>query len=131
METKDKFSIRIIGIIFNPKEREIIICKKSGSKKWEFIETELINKDSLDKKLKNTIKEKTGYNIKNLGAVFAEKNTEENNIMEIHFLCQIFDGEEKKSDDIEQLKWIKPTHAERYLDTKLPTRLKGYLQGLE
>ena len=131
IKTKDSFRIKIIGIIFNPEKREIMIGKKCDEKFWNFLETELTYKDNMDKKLKEAIKEKTGYNVKNLGAVFSKKDSEQEDLIEIYFLCEIFEGKEKKGPGIEEIKWIKPAHTERYLNEKLPTRLKGYLSNLE
>jgi len=68
---RPKFYVKIVGIIFDPKRRMLLIGKNYGDKKYSFLEGDLDYEEELDKKLKKVAKEKTGYKIHNLGAVYA------------------------------------------------------------
>src|SRR3989344_5808355 len=82
-----KFYVRVIGIIFNPKERKILIGKNNGDKNYSFVDGELKYDEELNLGLKRVIKEKTGYEISNLGSIFAGLRKKEE--LAIYFLCEI------------------------------------------
>lgn len=128
----DKFVVKIIGIMFEPKSRMILVGKNYGDKKYSFLDGELSHNVELDIGLKKIAKEKTGYKIHNLGAVYAKnkiKNKKE--ILELYFLCEATEGKEKRGKKVEELIWIKPKEVEKRLGEKLPSRLKEYIYGLE
>lgn len=127
-----KFKAKIIGILFEPKSRKILIGKNKKDKKFSFLEGDLTYNEELDKCLKRVAKSKTGYKIHNLGAVYAKnkiKNKED--ILEIYFLCEATEGKEKKGKNVKELKWISPKKIEKEIQEKLPTRLKEYIFGLQ
>ena len=130
MENIQKFEIIILGVIFDPETRKILIGKAKGDKNWSFLEGNLKYNEELDVGLKKVAKEKTGYNVKNLGAIFAKNYLEKKDELEIYFLCEIAEGKEKKGENVEELKWIKPNKVEEYFNKKLPTRLKEYIMHL-
>jgi ADP-ribose pyrophosphatase YjhB (NUDIX family) len=130
MET-NKFRTRVVGIIFNPKTREILIEKDKGETKYSFLEGNLTYEEEIDKCLKRMITEKTGYLVHNLGAVYAENKLREDDKIKIHFLCEATEGELKQGENVESLIWIKPSEVEEKLEVKLPTRLREYLLNLE
>lgn len=128
----EKFLVKIIGIIFEPKSRMILIGKKLRDKEFSFLEEELKTKEELDKFLKKAVKQKTGYKVHNLGAVYAENKIKgEANLLRLYFLCEATEGKEKAGKNVEVLKWIKPKSVEKELHVKLPPRLKEYIFGLE
>ncbi len=128
----DKFRVKIVGIVFEPKSRKILVGKNFGDKKYTFLDGELNFKEELDKSLKKVAKEKTGYKIHNLGSIYAKNKVKgKKEILELYFLCEATEGKEKKGKRVEELKWIKPKDAEKELKEKLPTRLKEYVFGLE
>lgn len=128
----NKFKIKIIGVLFEPKSRKILIGKNKGDKKYSFLEGELTYKEELDKCLKRVAKEKTGYKVHNLGTIYSKnKIKNKKDMLEIYFLCEATEGKEKKGKNIEELKWINPKNTEKELKTKFPTRLKEYIFGLE
>ena len=128
---KEKFTVKIYGIVFEPKSRKILIGKNFKDKKFSFVEGNLIYKEELDKCLKKVTKEKTGYIIHNLGAVYAQnKIKNKKDILELYFLCEATEGKEKPGKNVSELKWISPKLVEKELKTKLPTRLKGYIINL-
>jgi ADP-ribose pyrophosphatase YjhB (NUDIX family) len=68
----NQFKVKIIGILFNPSARKILIGRNKGDKYLSFLEGELKYNEELDVGLKRVAKEKTGYKVHNLGAVYAE-----------------------------------------------------------
>ena len=126
----DKFKVKIIGILFSPKARKILIGKNKEDKDLSFLEGDLKYNEELDVCLKRVAKEKTGYIIHNLGAVYAENRLKKKDELFIYFLCEATEGKEKPGKNVAELKWINPKEAEKYLKKKLPTRLRGYISGL-
>jgi ADP-ribose pyrophosphatase YjhB (NUDIX family) len=126
----NKFKVRTIGILFSPKARKILIGKNKGDNDLSFLEGELKYDEELDVCLKRVAKEKTGYTIHNLGAIYAENKLKQKDVLQIYFLCEATEGKEKPGKNVEELKWINPKEIEKHLNKKLPTRLKGYILGL-
>lgn len=126
----DKFNVKIIGILFNPSARKILIGKNIGEKNLSFLEGDLRYEEELDVGLKRVAKEKTGYIIHNLGAVYAENRLKDKQALRIYFLCEATEGKETPGKNVLELKWINPKEVEKYLKKKLPTRLREYIFGL-
>ena len=129
----DKFRVKVIGIIFDPKKREVLIGRKIGETKYSFVDGNLSHKEELDKGLKRVAKEKTGHDVHNLGAIYARNclETSKEDKLALYFLCEIENGEEKKGEEVEELIWIKPSQVEEKLKEKLPSRLREYILNLE
>lgn len=125
-----KFKVKIIGILFNPQARKILVGKNNGDKELSFLEGDLNCDEELDIGLKRTAKEKTGYIIHNLGAVYAENRLRDKEALRIYFLCEATEGKEKPGKNVAEIKWINPKEIEKHLNKKLPTRLKEYIFNL-
>lgn len=128
---EDEFKVKIVGIIFDTMKRKILIGKSKGDNKYSFLEGDLTFKEELDKCLKRTTKEKTGYIVHNLGAIYAENMLQNENKLKLHFLCEISDGEETLGENIEELIWVKPSEVEEKIEVTLPSRLHEYIHNLE
>jgi ADP-ribose pyrophosphatase YjhB (NUDIX family) len=129
---KDKFKVVLIGIIFDPKSRKILVGKNFGDKIHSFLEGELEKNEELDVCLKKVAKEKTGYKVHNLGSVYAKNKIKgKSDRLELYFLCEATEGKEKPGKKVEELVWLKPSHVERKIKQKLPSRLREYILGLE
>ena len=131
----DNFEVIILGIIFDPKEKKILIGKRENDPvlpelTWCFPGGRAVHGEDVDKTLKNSIKAKTGYDIKNLGAIFSKTYPEKENLLAVYFLTQIFEGEEKPGDDLTELKWVNPKELEDYFTTSFHKKLKEYLIDL-
>ncbi len=125
---KQKFEVKIIGIIFDPKEKKIIIGKNKEDENFSFLEGDLKQDEELDKGLKRITLEKTGYVIHNLGAVYVRNNIKgKKDTIEIYFLCEATEGKEKLGEKVQEIKWIKPKEFENLTKEKLPSRLKEYI----
>jgi len=85
----------------------------------------------MDTVLKEAIKAKTGYGIKNLGAIFSKVYPEQKDLMTVYFLCEVFEGEEKVAGDLVELKWVNPEELEKQFTTSFHPRLKEYIINLK
>ena len=84
----------LLGIIFDPKERKILIGRRENDPyipnlTWGFPEGRLNTMEDMDKILKTRIQQKTGLIIKNLGAVFSKTYHERKNLVGIYILCEL------------------------------------------
>lgn len=127
-----KFSIKIIGILFDPMQKKVLVGKNKGDKYFSFVDGELKYDEELDDGLKRVTKEKTGYIVHNLGAVYANNRVggSNNDILELYFLCEIREKKEEKGDKVEEIRWIKAKEFEKLADRRLPSRLKEYLNNI-
>jgi ADP-ribose pyrophosphatase YjhB (NUDIX family) len=126
----DRFRVKIIGILFNPNTRRILIGKNRGDKNLSFVEGDLKYNEELDIGLKRVTKEKTGYMIHNLGAVYARNKLIEKDQLQIFFLCEATEGNQKPGKRVAELRWVRPSEVEKLISKKLPTRLKEYILNL-
>ena len=125
-----KYCIKIKGIVFDPLNKKVLIGRKKGDKSYSFVDGELKNDEELNNSLKRIIKEKTGYVVSNLGAVFAENNKKKQDELQIYFLCEIMGGKEKLAKYVEEIKWIKANEIEKLINETLPNRLKEYVKNI-
>jgi len=123
-----KFTTVLVGVVFDPKERKILIGKNKGDESYSFVEGNLTNNEELDITLKKITTEKTGYVVHNLGTIYARNNMEgDEERLELYFLCEATEGSEKPGKDVEELIWIKPSEIRQYINGELPSRLKEYI----
>ena len=125
-----KFKVKIIGILFNPSARKILVGKNKGDKNLSFLEGDLKCDEELDVSLKKMAKDKTGYIVHNLGAIYAENKLKDKKMLQMYFLCEATEGKEKPGKNVSELKWINPKEVEKFIKVKLPTRLREYIFGL-
>ena len=137
-ETKSKpqFNVILLAIIFDPAKRKILIARREHDEDipnltWQFPEGRLRYGLDVDKLIKTKVKEKTGYDVKNLGTIFSKIYPEKENLLGIYFLCEVFSGEEKPSDDFVELKWVSPDELEEHFKTSFHPHLKEYLFNLK
>lgn len=126
----DIFRVRLIGIIFNPRTRKILLEKNTGEKDFSFLDGGLRYNEELDKALKRMILEKTGFKVHNLGAVYAENMLPERHKLKLYFLCEATEGRQKIGPGVDDLKWISPKDTEKITKDRIPKRLKEYLSNL-
>ena len=125
---KDKFKAILVGVVFDPKTRKILIGKKKGDESYSFVRGNLTNDEELDITLKKITTEKTGYIVHNLGTIYARnKIKDDEERLELYFLCEATEGSEKPGENIQELKWIKPSEIGEHINGELPSRLKEYI----
>jgi len=127
----NNFQVIILGIIFDPKERKILIGRRENdtimpSLTWCFPGGDLPSDGEINKILKEKIKAQTGLDVKNLGAVFSKTYEERRDIVAIYFLCETMGGKAKHGEKLKEIKWVKPIEVEKYFKTSFHPRLKEY-----
>jgi len=135
MEKADKFEVILLGIIFDPKTKKILIGRRENDPdipelSWCFPGGRANHQEDIDKTLKRTIKEKTGLSIKNLGAIFSRTYPEKKDLLSVYFLTEAFEGKERPGQDIKELKWVSPKELEKYFTTSFHKKLKEFLIDL-
>ena len=128
----DKFEVIILGVIFNPKTKKILIGKRKEKKviseaTWCFPGGMAVCGEDIDKTLKRSIKENTGYSIKNLGAIFSKTYPEKENLLAVYFLTEVFEGKENPWGNIAELKWVSPKELENYFTHDFHKKPRQYL----
>ena len=132
----DSFNTILLGVICYPAKRKILIGRRENDPyikelTWVFPGGSLNYEEDLDAALKKKIKEKTGLDVKNLGAIFAKTYPEKKEFLSIYFLCEAVGGEEKADDDLVELKWVKPEEVENYFTTSFHPHMKEYILNLK
>jgi ADP-ribose pyrophosphatase YjhB (NUDIX family) len=136
MEDVKKFEVAVLGVIYNPKDKKILIGRRENDPNipklgWSFPGGRLRHGEDMDKVLKKHIKSKTGYDVKNLGAIFSRTPDEKKDLVIIYFLTEVFKGKEKPGIDMLELKWVKPEELEKHFKTSFHPRLKEYILNLK
>lgn len=131
----DNFEVVLLGVIFDPATRKILLGRRENDPisnlTWCFPAGRLKHGGSVDKVLKQKIKLKTGYDVKNLGTIFVNTSYDKPNLFLIYFLCEVFKGKEQAGDDLVEVKWISPDELENYTKRTLNSRLKEYIMSLK
>lgn len=132
-----EFNIILLGVVFDTKNKKILIGKRKtdphiSELTWAFPgDTPASYEDELEESLKKRIKEMTGLDIENLGAVFAKNYPEKRNFLSIYYLCEVVGGEEKVGGDFTELKWVNPEELEKHFTTSFHPHLKEYIMNLK
>ena len=124
----EKFYVKIIGIVFDPNQKKILIGKNKKDKNYSFVDGELSYGKDLNESLKKIIKEKTGYYISNLGSIFA--GVKKKGELAIYFLCEIKEGIEELGKGVKEIKWAKANEIENLINEKLPGKLLEYVKNI-
>tara|TARA_Y100000310_G_C20648924_1_gene798268 strand:- start:1610 stop:2023 length:414 start_codon:yes stop_codon:yes gene_type:complete len=131
-----KFNVIGLAIIFDTSKRKILIGRRENDPylkdlSWCFPGGMATHEEDIDKSLKKAIKEKTGYTIKNLGAIFAKTYPEKTDLLSVYFFCECIEGEEKLGEDFKELKWVSPKELESHFTKSYHPKLKEYIDDLE
>ncbi len=131
----NQFSVIVLGIIFDPEERKILIGKRENDPylpqtSWCFPGGRLADDGEVNKTLKERIKNQTGLEVKNLGAVFAKTYEEKRDLLAIYFMCEAVKGKQKSGENLKELKWVSPKELEKYFTTSFHPKLKRYLVNI-
>ena len=131
----NKFNVIVLGIIFDPKTRKILIGKREKDPympklTWSFLGGDLGKDGEINKTLKDKIRKQADVEVKNLGSVFAKTYEERRDFVAIYFLCEIKGGTPKAGGKIKELKWVKPKEIEKYFRVSFHPRLKEYLLNI-
>lgn len=135
VKTPQKFEVVVLGIIFDPRKKKILLGRREKDPYiknlgWCFPGGRLELGEDVDQTLKRNMKLKTGYSVKNLGAIFSRTYPEKEELLGVYFLTEVFEGNEKPGGDIVELKWVSPKEIEKYFTTSYHKKLKEFLNGL-
>ena len=133
---KGVFLVNVIGIIFDPKRKKILIGRRENDPyiselSWCFPGDMPAYTEDLEEYLKQEIKKKTNLDIESLGAVFAKTYPEERKILSIYYLCEVVGGEKKAGDLFIELKWVDTEELEKHFTTSFHPKLKEYIINLK
>ena len=130
------FLVNALGIIYNPKTKQILIGKRENDLyikeiSWTFPGGRPAYKEDLEFYLKHEIKIKTGLNVDVKKIIFAKTYPEKREFLSIYYLCEVIGGKEKAGEKFVEIKWIRPTDVQKYFTTSLHSTLFRFLKTLE
>lgn len=130
------FLVNVLGIVFNPKTRKILIGKREKDPYvpklgWCFPGGRPEYGKDMENELKREIKKKTGLNVESLGAIFARAVPEKKEFLLIYYLCEVTGGKEKSGEKFKEIKWVKPEELQKYFTTSFHPKLKEYILNLK
>ena len=133
---KGVFLVNVLGIIYNPKTRQILIGKRENDPyikelSWCFPGGMPAYKEDLEFYLKYEIKVKTGFDVDVNKLVFAKTYPEKREFLSIYYYCEVAGGKEQVGEKFVEVKWVKPTDVQKYFTASLHPKLLEYLRTLE
>lgn len=136
MEKKEEFQVALLGIIFDPEKKKILIGRREKDPHipeltWSFPGGRITPGEDVEETLKEKIKKKTGLEIENLGSVYSRIPPEKKDLLLIYFLCEVTGGKEEKADDLLELKWVDPEELEEHFTTSFHPHVKEYILNLK
>lgn len=135
---KGVFLVNVLAIIYDPKTRKILIGKRENDPhvpelSWVFPGGRPGYKKDLEHYVAEIVKEKTGIEVEVKNVVFAKTYPEKREFFSVYYFCECYvvGGEEKTSEDLVELKWVKPSTVDKYFTTSLHPALHKYLRTLD
>ncbi len=134
---KGVFLVNLLGIIYDPKSRKILIGRRENDLhfrglSWVFPGGRPGYDKDLEQHLENEIEEKTGLEVRVKNVVFAKTYPEKREFLSVYYYCEygVISGEEKPGGGLVELKWVKPSEVKNYFTTSLHPKLLKYLKSL-
>ncbi|HKZ33805.1 MAG TPA: NUDIX domain-containing protein [Candidatus Nanoarchaeia archaeon] len=136
MEKLDDFNVIHLGIIFDTAKRKILIGRREKDPfvpklMWTPPGGRITPGKDLEKSLKTKIKEQTGFEVENLGNIFAMIPKEKKNFVLLLYLCEVIGGREKVGGNLKELKWVKPEELDNYFTIAYHPHLREYILNLK
>jgi len=130
------FLVNVLGIIYNPKTRQILIGKREDDPyikelSWCFPGGRPGYNNDIEFYLKHEIKIKTGLEVDVKKVIFAKTYPEKREFLSIYYYCEVSGGKEKAGEKFVELKWVKPSDVQKYFTTSLHPRLLDFLKTLD
>lgn len=131
------FLINVLGILYNPKEKLILIGRRENDPHiedltWCFPGGRPSYQNEIEDCLKDQIKIKTGLDIKNEKIIFAKTYPENREFMSIYYYCEVSDFSQKAvaGEKFVELKWVKPDEVNEYFTTSIHPKILDFLRKL-
>lgn len=133
---KGVFLVNVLAIIYDTKTKKILIGRREDDPyikelSWCFPGGRPSYKEDLELDLKQIIKIKTGLEIDVKKVVFAKTYPERREFLSIYYFTEVVGGEAKPSENIKELKWMKPTEVKDYFTTSLHPEVMEFLKSLD
>ena len=130
------FLVNVLGIIYNPKTRQILIGKREDDLhikelSWCFPGGRPGYEDELEFYLKHEIKTKTGLDVDVKRIVFAKTYPEKRELLSVYYYCEVVRGRAKAGEKFVEIRWIRPSDAQKYFTTSIHPLLSKYLKILD
>ena len=130
------FMLNVLGIVYNPKTKQILIGKRENDPyisqlSWTLPGGRPAYQEDLEFYLKHEIQKKTWFVVSVQEAIFAKTYPEKREFLAIYYLCKLTGWEEKLGENFIELKRVKPTDVTKYFTTSLHPKLLEYLKTLE
>jgi len=132
----DDFNVIVLGIIFDPKRKKILIGRRENDPfvkklKWTPPGGRVAHGEDIEISLKIKIKKQTGLEVANLGHIFSMIPKEKKNFVLILHLCEVVKGKEKVGGNLKEIKWVNPEEFDDYFDIAYHPHLREYILNLK
>lgn len=129
------FLVNLLGIIFNPETKKILIGKRENDPffeelTWGFPGGRPAYLEDLEDYLKLEIKKKTNLDVDVKKIVFAKTYPENREFLSIYYQCEVVGGEEKAGEKFAEIKWVEVDELEKYFTSSIHPELLKYLKTL-
>ena len=136
MEEMNDFKVIVLGIIFNPKTKKILIGRRENDPhvpklKWTPPGGRVSHGEDIEISLKIKIREQTGLEVENLGHIFSMIPKEKKNFILILHLCEVVKGKEKVGGNLKEIKWVNPEELDNYFNIAYHPHLREYILNLK
>lgn len=136
MDKLDDFKVVLLGIIYDPKEKKILIGRRENDPhvpelKWTPPGGRVMLGEDLEESLKTKIKEQTGLEIENLGNIFAMVPKEKEDFVLLLYLCEAIGGDEKVGGNLKEIKWVDPEELDSHFTVAYHKHLREYILNLK
>lgn len=130
------FMINVVGIIYNPKIRKILIGRREKDSyvselRWCFPGGRPAYDRDLEESLKDEIKKKTGLEIKVKDLIYARNTPEIEKQVIIYYYCETRQEKIKAGEKFVEVKWIKAREYKNYFKTSVHPKIDKFLRSLK
>ena len=135
-EKEGIFLVNVLGIIYDPKTKQILIGKRVNDKyisqlSWVFPGGKAGYEQDLETYVVTKAREKAGVKVDAKNVIFAKTYPEKREFLSIYYYCEYIDGEPSPNEGLLELKWVKPSEVVNYFTTSLHPKLLEYLKTLD
>ena len=134
---KGVFLVNLLGIIYNPKSKKILIGKRINDPNlkelsWVFPGGRPDYENELEKNMQSEILENTGLDVNVKNIVFSKTYPEIREFLSIYYYCEPIGSIDniKPKGNLKELKWVYPTDALEYFTTSVHPTIINYLKTL-
>jgi|SRR3989344_5593185 len=130
------FMINLVGIIYNPKIKKILIGRREKDPYvpelgWCFPGGRPSYDRELGESLKDEIKKKTGLEVEVKDLIFARITPEiKRKQVIVYYYCETRQEEIKAGEKFVDVKWIFPGEYKNYFQTSVHQKIAKFLRGL-